>query len=324
VGVLPSLVSGIAVALIVGVGGLLVASGQITTGAYVAVMALLPIFLRPLSAWSSAVDTVQQARIWLARLDDLLDQSEEVAGTSIPSGGGSLELRNVSFQYAPGSVRAVNELSLRVEPGKRVALVGASGSGKSTAARLAVGLLQPTDGEVLLDGVPVVDCAPAVRAQSLGYVEQEVVLFAGSIRDNITLFDDNVDATLVRDAARAAAIDAEIEVRPNSYDAPVAEGGRNFSGGQRQRLEIARVMLRKPGIIVLDEATSALDPLIEERVMDALLESGCGLLIIAHRLSTVRDCDEIIVMESGRVVERGTHDLLIASDGVYASLVGSE
>lgn len=323
VGVLPAVVTGIGSALIVGLGGVFVALGTISVGAYIAVMALVPVFMRPVSAWSGAVDTLQQARTWLARLDDLLEQPAEQQGSGQPSPGCDLELHGVSFRYAPGAPAAVSDLSLRVAPGRRVALVGASGSGKSTAARIAVGLLPASEGQVMLGDVDVTQCAPATRSSVLGYVEQEVVLFAGSIRDNITLFDDDVDMERVRAAARAAAIDHEIEIRPGGYDAMVADSGRNLSGGQRQRLELARVMLRTPGIVVLDEATSALDPLVEAQVMESLLASGAGLLIIAHRLSTVRDCDEIVVMARGQVVERGTHDELMALDGEYARLVAS-
>ncbi|MDH6423399.1 cysteine peptidase family C39 domain-containing protein [Aurantimicrobium minutum] len=323
-GMLPGLVSTIAGALVIGVGGLLVESGSLSAGGYIAVMALIPIFMRPIGLWSSAIDTLQQARTWITRLDDLLQQREEIVGTQQPKGNGVLEVKDITFRYSPLAAPSVESLSFRLEPGKRVALVGASGSGKSTAARLAVGLLQPTSGEVLLDGVPVAETAPAIRSQSLGYVEQDVVLFAGSIRDNITMFDDLIDTAEVKAAAEAASIAEEIESRPGAYESTLSDGGRNMSGGQRQRLEIARVMLRKPGIVVLDEATSALDPIVEEQVMNSLLASGSGLLIIAHRLSTVRDCDEIIVMNKGKVVERGTHEELLASGGHYAELVGSE
>jgi ABC-type bacteriocin/lantibiotic exporter with double-glycine peptidase domain len=323
-GMLPGLVSAIAGALVIGVGGLLVESGSLSVGAYIAVMALIPIFMRPIGLWSSAIDTLQQARTWITRLDDLLQQREEIVGAEQPEGSGVLEVKNVTFRYSPLGAPSVDSLSFRLEPGKRVALVGASGSGKSTAARLVVGLLHPTSGEVLLDGVPVGETAPAIRAQSVGYVEQDVVLFAGSIRDNITMFDDLIDTADVKAAAQAASIADEIESRPGGYESTLADGGRNMSGGQRQRLEIARVMLRKPGIVVLDEATSALDPIVEEQVMNSLLASGSGLLIIAHRLSTVRDCDEIIVMNKGVVVERGTHEELLTTGGHYAELVGSE
>ena len=318
--VLPAIVTGTGTALIVGIGGVLVATGYMNVGAYIAVMALVPIFLRPVSAWSGAVDTLQQARTWLVRLDDLMNQPVESRGTEKP-GDGALILENVSFSYSPGAPPAVSDLSLRVEPGRRVAIVGASGSGKSTAARIAVGLLPPTMGSVHIGGIEVAACDPAERSKALGYVDQDVVLFAGSIRDNITLFDDTVEIERVRIAARAASIEREIEERPGGYDSIVADGGSNLSGGQRQRVELARVMLHSPGIIVLDEATSALDPIVEAQVMESLLQSGVGLLVIAHRLSTVRDCDEIIVMSSARVVERGTHAELIGLNGEYARLV---
>lgn len=318
--VLPAIVTGTGTALIVGIGGVLVATGYMNVGAYIAVMALVPIFLRPVSAWSGAVDTLQQARTWLARLDDLMDQPAEGRGIEKP-GDGVLTLDNVSFSYSPGAPPAVADLSLIVEPGRRVAIVGASGSGKSTAARIAVGLLPQTAGSVRIGGIEVTACDPAEKAKALGYVDQEVVLFSGSIRDNITLFDDSVDIENVRIAAGAASIESEIEERPGGYDSMVADGGTNLSGGQRQRIELARVMLHKPDIIVLDEATSALDPIIEAKVMESLMNSGAGLLVIAHRLSTVRDCDEIIVMSSGRVVERGAHAELIGLNGEYARLV---
>jgi ABC-type bacteriocin/lantibiotic exporter with double-glycine peptidase domain len=233
-------------------------------------------------------------------------------------------MRNVSFAYSPGAPPAVADLSLVVSPGRRVALVGASGSGKSTAARIAVGLYPPTSGEIVIDGISLADAPAGFLAGRLGYVDQEIALFAGSIRDNITLFDDSISDEDVRASAIAAGVHDEIERRPNGYDAMVADGGRNLSGGQRQRIEIARVLVRQPNIIVLDEATSALDPIVEQRVMDSVIESGAGLLVVAHRLSTVRDCDEIIVMVGGVVVERGTHDDLLSLGGEYARLVGAQ
>ena len=330
-GAVPGFVTAAAGAAIVGIGGVMVAQGRLQVGQFVAVVALLPIFLAPLGTWVAMGSTLQQVGSWLSRLDDLLDQPADPTAPMIGRGPehtdahapADLELNDVSFAYSPGAAPAVSGLSLRVSPGRRVALVGASGSGKSTAARIAVGLLQPTSGVVVLDGVALPDAPPGSVAGRIGYVDQDIVLFAGSIRDNITLFDDSVDDDVVRAAAEAAGIRDEIERRPGGFDAMVADGGRNLSGGQRQRIEIARVMVMNPGILVLDEATSALDPLVEQRVMDAVMESGAGLLVVAHRLSTVRDCDEIIVMDKGQVVERGTHADLMAVSGEYARLVSS-
>lgn len=332
-GAVPGFVTAAAGAVIIGIGGIMVTQDRLMVGQFVAVVALLPIFLAPLGTWVSMGSTLQQMGAWLARLDDLLDQpvdpsapeiGAKVATPTTPATGARLELRDVSFAYSPGAPLAVDGLSLVVSPGRRVALVGASGSGKSTASRLAVGLFTPTSGDVVVDGEPLRDAPPGYLAGRLGYVDQEIVLFAGSIRDNITLFDDSVPDEAVRAAAEAAAIHDEIERRPNGYDAIVADGGRNLSGGQRQRIEIARVMVLRPGILILDEATSALDPIVEQKVMDAVVRSGAGVLVVAHRLSTVRDCDEIIVMRGGQVVERGVHDELLARDGEYARLVGAQ
>ncbi len=331
VGAVPTFVTAAGGAVIIGLGGAMVARGNLDVGQFVAVVSLVPIFLAPLATWVSMDSTLKQAAAWMARLDDLLDQpadrnAPEIGQVVAAAGEATatqLELRNVSFAYSPAAAPVVSDLSLLVEPGRRVALVGSSGSGKSTAARISVGLLTPTAGEVRIDGTPLGDLAPGSLAGRIGYVDQDIVLFGGSIRDNITLFDDSVADEAVRQAARAAGVDAEIERRPGAYDAIVADGGRNLSGGQRQRIEIARVLVMLPGIMVLDEATSALDPIVEQRVMESIMGSGVGVLVVAHRLSTVRDCDEIIVMQNGQVVERGTHTELMSLTGEYHRLVSS-
>ncbi|MEI6620596.1 MAG: ATP-binding cassette domain-containing protein [Actinomycetes bacterium] len=336
-GALPTLTSGVAASIFVAFGGLLVMNQSLSPGGYVAVLALLPLFLGPVGAWAGLGTTLQQTRASLDRLDDLLDHPlDPICEPEAPadstgdtaettdagvSGPVTLELRHLSFGFRPSAPPLIADLSLSITQGQRVGLVGVSGCGKSTVARLAVGLLQPWSGEVLLNGTSINNVPRDRRVTTIGYVDQEIVLFPGTVRENITLFDPSVPDRQVVAAARAASIHDEIAVRPGSYDCPVSEGGSNFSGGQRQRIEIARAIAAGPRLLILDEATSALDPVKELEVMSALTSTGAGLLVIAHRLSTVRDCDEIIVMDHGSIVERGSHDDLVRLGGHYAKMV---
>ena len=328
---------GLSTAAVLGYGALQMMAGQLTAGGLLAFLIVTGLFLRPVSRFAEFTDDVQALEIDFQRLDDILraerDRIAADVSADVPAGGtatlngrlqltGWLELRDVTFGYKHGQEPLLKNFDLSVKPGQRVALVGPSGSGKSTLAYLVSGLYRPWSGEVLFDGKPIDEIPSEVFLRSLSMVDQDTVLFSATVRDNITLWSPVVPDDDVRAAALDAHIHDEIIRRPLGYEGRVEEGGRNFSGGQRQRLEIARALVSNPSVLVLDEATSALDATTEEHIDRALRKRGCTCLIVAHRLSTIRDSDEIIVLDKGRATQRGTHDeLMVDGDGLYYRLV---
>jgi NHLM bacteriocin system ABC transporter peptidase/ATP-binding protein len=331
VSAVPKLVKTLITTLILALGGLRIMDGHLTVGMLVAFQSLMASFTKPLENFVNFGGELQELEGDMNRLDDVLrypvdsqytqEAEFEDALKNEHKLSGRLELKNIIFGYSPLDNPLIENFNLTIEPGERVALVGGSGSGKSTVARLITGLYKPWEGAILFDGVPRDRVPPRLLNNSLGIVDQDIFLFAGTIRENLTMWDATMPDINLIAAARDAAIDDVIQARQSGYFAMVDEAGANFSGGQRQRIEIARALVGNPSILILDEATSALDPSTEKVIGDNLRRRGCSCIIVAHRLSTIRDCDEILVLDKGKIQERGTHDELLKKDGLYARLI---
>jgi ABC-type multidrug transport system ATPase subunit len=317
--------------LVLVIGGLRVIDGHLSLGMLVALQSLMHSFLAPVNSLVGFGSTLQDLQGTLQRLDDVLHNPAPAVRMSVSESWsvppvaylfqGTVNVRNVTFGYSRVHPPLLENVNFALRPGQRVALVGASGSGKSTLARLVCGLYEPWQGDIRFDGIPRSQIPRQFLSRALALVDQDIVLFAGTVRENLTLWDATVPGGQLIRACKDALIHDVVLTLPGGYDGELLEGAANLSGGQRQRLEIARALVQDPALLVMDEATSALDAETEYRLMQQLRKRGCTCLIVAHRLSTIQDCDAIIVLDHGKVVQQGTHDALLREGGVYTRLL---
>ena len=331
-GMVPVFFSTLANYAVLILGVWLIMRGEFTLGAVVMFQGFLSSFMSPAMSLVSAGQVLQEMRTEMERVEDVMEypddpilaEDESAGAAPLKKLSGALELKDVSFGYSRLEEPLIKDLSLSLRPGDRVALVGASGCGKSTVSKLVSGLYQPWSGEILFDGKPRSAYPRDVISGSLAVVDQDIILFEDTVANNIKMWDETIMDFEMILAARDAGLHDDIMQMPGGYQHRLTSGGRDLSGGQRQRLEIARVLAQDPTIIILDEATSALDARTEYEVVNSIKDRGITCLVIAHRLSTIRDCDEIIVLDHGKVIERGTHSELIKLGGAYADLVASD
>lgn len=321
---IPGAVDMLASVLILLFGGLLVMNDKMTIGMLIAFNSLYGSFSKPIGGLVSFVKKIQTAKADIRRVEDIenyrQDEAFENSGQDREIEGkleGKVELRNVSFGYSPLKPPIVSDFSFDISCGSSIAFVGPSGCGKSTVSKIVSGLYKPWTGELLFDGIPAEKIPKEVINASVSTVSQQITLFSGSVRDNLTMWNSNIFESDIIEAAKDACIHDFISQKPGGYDYLLTEGASNLSGGQRQRLEIARALVTNPTVLIMDEATSALDPITEKKILDNIKRRGCTCVIVAHRLSAIRDCDRILVMKDGKIIQRGTHDELASTEGVY-------
>ena len=324
---IPTAANEITSVLVLMLGGLLVIKGNLTAGMLVAYTSLLDSFTDPVNKLVQFVQKIQTLKADMSRVEDIMKYEEDgkfKETKKVPMTmklEGVVDLEDISFGYSILENPLVEGFNFHLNSGSSIAFVGASGCGKSTVSKIVSGLYLPWGGEVRMDGVPVANIPKEILSSSISTVSQEITLFSGTIKDNLTMWNKSVmDVDIVK-AAKDACIHDVITSKLGAYDFKLAEGGSNLSGGQRQRLEIARALVTNPSILIMDEATSALDPVVEKEIIDNIKRRGCTCVIVAHRLSAIRDCDEIIVMDRGKIVQRGTHEELAEVDGHYQRLI---
>lgn len=335
-GMIPAFVSSLANTAVLILGVYFTIHGEFTVGMIMAFQGFLGSFTAPAQTLISAGQTLQEMRTQMERVEDVMEYPTDVNyDIDYDSGAvsedaeydklsGKVELKNVTFGYSRLAEPLIKDFNLTLKTGSRVAFVGTSGCGKSTLSKLISGLYKPWSGEILFDGKPIEKIDRSVFTGSLAVVDQDIILFEDTIANNIKMWDNSIEDFEMIMAARDAQLHEDIMQRDGGYNYRITEGGKDFSGGQRQRMEIARVLAQDPTIIILDEATSALDAKTEYEVVKSIKDRGITCIVVAHRLSTIRDCDEIIVLDNGVVVERGTHEELYAKNGFYTSLVTNE
>lgn len=330
VGAIPLMVLHMCNALLLCLGAWYILQGELTPGMLLASQALASSIIYPINNTVKSAQRLFQSHAAMERLEEVNNTAKEYADMVIPDESdlpertklrGEIELRNVTFGYDRSLPPILNHFSLKINAGESVAFVGFSGCGKSTITKLISGLYEPWEGEILLDGVPLKQVNRALLINSLSVVNQDITLFEGTIADNIKMWDESIEDFSMVMAANDAQIHKDIAERPGAYNSMLNENGKNFSGGQRQRIEIATALAKDPTILVLDEATSALDPKTEEQVMKHINNMGITLVMVAHRLSTIRDCDQIYVMENGQIQQHGTHSELMQQQGLYSKLM---